>query len=375
MESLQQRSATQPPVRYAVVGLGHIAQFAVLPGFAHARQNSQLAALVSDDPVKLQKVGDRYGVELRYSYDDYERCLRSGLVDAVFIALPNDMHCEFSVRAAKAGIHVLCEKPMAVTERECDEMIAAAESHQVQLMVAYRLHFDQANLTAIELVQSGTIGQPRLFTSLFTNDVREGDIRLRRERGGGTLYDIGIYCINAVRYLWRDEPTEVFAFTASGDDPRFQEVDEMASAILRFPNDRLASFTTSFGGGDASTYRVVGTKGELHLEPAYEYRGELGLHLTIDGNTHHETFPKRDQFGAEIVYFSDCVQNNRQPEPSGYEGLADVRIIEALYRSAAQRRPIALEPVHKRQRPSMDQRIERPPVGEQPLVHVESPTR
>jgi predicted dehydrogenase len=362
-------------VRYAVVGLGHIAQAAVLPGFSHARHNSQLAALVSDDPVKLKELGDRYHVDQLLSYDDYDGCLQSGLIDAVFIAIPNDMHCEYAVRAAEAGVHVLCEKPMAVTEIECDKMIAAAESSQVRLMIAYRLHFDRANLRAIELIRSGPIGEPRLFTSLFTNDVREGDIRLQGARGGGTLYDIGIYCINAVRYLWRDEPTEVFACTASGADPRFHEVDETASAVLRFSNDRLASFTTSFGGGDASMYRVVGSKGELHMEPAYEYAAELGLQLTVGQDTRRETFPKRDQFGAEIAYFSDCIQNNKEPEPSGHEGLADVRIIEALYRSAAERRPVAVEPVDKRQRPSMEQRIEQPPVEKVPLVHTESPSR
>lgn len=375
MQPSEQERSGQGPVRYAVVGLGHIAQVAVLPGFANAQQTSRLSALVSDDPVKLKELGDRYGVSQRYSYDDYEQCLKSGLIDAVFIALPNDMHCEYSVRAAEAGIHILCEKPMAVTEEECEEMIAAAEASQVQLMIAYRLHFDKANLKAIELIQSGAIGEPRLFTSLFTNDVREGDIRLQRERGGGTLYDIGVYCINAARYLWRDEPTEVFAYTASGNDPRFTEVDEMASAILRFPNDRLASFTTSFGGGDASTYRVVGSKGELHMEPAYQYVGELEMRWTSGKDTHYEKFPSRDQFGAEIAYFSDCVLNHEQPEASGYEGLADVRIVEALYRSAAEGRPVALEPVEKRQRPSMEQEVERPAVEKPPLVNTQSPSR
>ena len=111
------------------------------------------------------------------------------------------------------------------------------------------------------------------------------------------------------------------------------------------------------------------------MEPAYGYAVELGLHVSAGGKTRHETFPKRDQFGAQIAYFSDCVQNNEQPEPSGYEGLADVRIIEALYRSAATQRPVAIEPVDKRQRPSAGQQIDMPPVEKQPLVHTESPSR
>src|SRR6187200_3508865 len=124
-------------MRYAVVGLGHIAQVAVLPAFSHARQNSELVALVSDDPAKHEKLRSKYKVQHTYSYDEYDQCLRSGAIDAVYIALPNNLHCDFAVRAAQAGIHVLCEKPMAVTEEECENMISAAKQARVKLMVAY----------------------------------------------------------------------------------------------------------------------------------------------------------------------------------------------------------------------------------------------
>ena len=195
------RSSKARKVRYAVVGLGHIAQVAVLPAFSHA-ENSELAALVSNDREKLAKLGRKYRVRDRFSYSQFDDCLRSGLVDAVYIALPNHLHREYSERAARAGVHVLCEKPMAVTEEDCRSMIGATEENGVKLMVAYRLHFEQANLRAIELVQSGKLGDPRLFDSVFTMQVKQGDIRLNpRELGGGTLYDIGIYCINAVRNL------------------------------------------------------------------------------------------------------------------------------------------------------------------------------
>jgi predicted dehydrogenase len=146
-------------IRYAVVGLGHIAQVAVLPAFEHARKNSSLAALVSDDPVKLKELGDRYAIENRYSYQQFDDCLQSGAIDAVYIALPNHLHAEYSVRAAEAGIHVLCEKPMAVTEDECQKMLAAAELSSVRLMIAYRLHFEKTNLEAIEIVRSGVLGE------------------------------------------------------------------------------------------------------------------------------------------------------------------------------------------------------------------------
>ena len=368
------RSPTQK-IRYAVVGLGHISQVAVLPAFAHA-ENSELAALISDDPEKLEKLGRKFKVRGRFSYAQYEECLRSGLVDAVYIALPNHLHREYTERAARCGVHVLCEKPMAVTEDDCLSMIRVAEEHQVKLMIAYRLHFEEANLKAIDLVQSGRLGEPRLFDSVFTMRVKEGDIRLNpREMGGGTLYDIGVYCINAVRYLFGAEPMEVVAFSANCGDQRFQQCEETTSAILRFPGrERLATFTCSFGATDVSTYRVVGSKGELVMDPAYEYAGELKQRVTVDGRTRQKTFPKRDQFAPELISFSECILNGAAPEPSGWEGLADVRIIRALYQSADTGQPVTLEPFTKEDRPSLEQELRRPPVSQPELVNTEAPS-
>lgn len=371
------RRGSSPPkkVRYAVVGLGHIAQVAVLPAFAHAAENSELTAFVSDDPEKLDKLGRKYRVKQRYGYDRYDECLRSGDIDAVYIALPNHLHREYTERAARAGIHVLCEKPMAVTEADCQAMIAAARDGGVKLMIAYRLHFEEANLKAIDLVQSGRLGEPRIFNSVFTMQVREGDIRLGSpDDGGGTLYDIGVYCINAARYLFQSEPTEVFAFSANNGDERFRDMDEMTSAVLRFPEERLASFTCSFGATDVSTYQVVGTKGDLVLNPAYEYAGELTHRITVNGKTRERTFPKRDQFAPELVSFSECVLTGADPEPSGEEGLADIRVVRALYESAHAGKPVRLAPFDKDQRPDLHQELHRPPVQRPGLVNTEPPS-
>lgn len=359
-------------VRYAVVGLGHIAQVAVLPAFAHATANSALTALVSGNRTKLKELSRRYRVEHTYSYDDYDECLRSGAIDAVYIALPNSMHGEYSIRAARAGIHVLCEKPMAVTEKECQAMIRAARSHRVKLMVAYRLHFEEANLKAVELAKSRELGQVRFFSSEFGLQVRPGNIRTKAELGGGSLYDLGIYCINAARYLFQDEPREVFAFTAARQDPRFETIDEMTAAMLRFSDDRLASFTSSFGSTDVSSYEIVGTKGTVRLDPAYEYAFPLKMQVTVDGKTRSRTFPKRDQFAPELLYFSDCVLNKKEPEPSGADGLADVRIIEALYRSAKIHKPVTIRPVNVGRRPRLKQVKRRPPVAKPRLVQAKS---
>lgn len=359
-------------VRYAVVGLGHIAQVAVLPAFAHATANSILAALVSDNRTKLKQLSRRYRVQHTYAYDEYEDCLNSGEIDAVYIALPNSLHAEYSIRAARAGIHVLVEKPMAVTEKQCVAMIRAAHRHRVKLMVAYRLHFEAANLTAIALIKSGKVGQPRYFTSAFSLQVRPGNIRTKAELGGGTLYDLGIYCINAARYLFQDEPREVIACSAARNDPRFKNIDEMTAAVLRFSDDRLVTFTSSFGAADVSSYEVVGTKGSVRLDPAYEYAFPLKLYLTVNGKTRSRTFSKRDQFAPELLHFSDCILRNKNPVPSGLDGLADVRTIEALYRSAKIGKSVKLRPVTIKKRPSLKQENRRPPVAKPVLVQAKS---
>ena len=362
----------QKSVRYAVIGLGHIAQAAVLPAFKHARRNSVLAALVSGEQKKLKALGRRYRVGRLCGYDEVDQLFASGEVDAVYIALPNDMHKEFTVRAARAGIHVLCEKPMAVTARECEQMIRAARQARVKLMIAYRLHFERANLEAAKLARTGTIGELRFFSSDFSMQVSEDNIRLERGKGGGPLYDIGIYCINAARYLFRAEPEEVFAFDASSKDKRFREVEESVSVVMRFPDAQLAGFACSFGAADVSAYEVVGTKGSLRADPAYEYAESLKLKITINGKVKERDFGKSDQFGPELVYFSDCILKNKDPEPSGKEGLADVRVIRALYESLDKREPVRVKIEEPEKRPSAVQEIRRPPIQKPDLIHAGS---
>jgi glucose-fructose oxidoreductase len=359
-------------VRYALVALGNIAQVAVLPGFLNATVNSELVAFVSDDAKKTRALAKKYKVQQCYSYEQYDDCLRSGKIDAVYIALPNHLHREFAVRAAEAGIHVLSEKPLAMDECECREMIRACAANDVKLMTAYRLHFEQANLEAIKLVQSGKIGEPRYFNSTFSMQVKAG-IRTSREKGGGTLYDIGIYCINAARYLFQSNPQNVFAFSTMGKDKRFHEVDEMTAATLRFPGKRLASFTCSFGAADTAAYEVIGTRGTLRVTQAYEFSEPMKMEVTVGDQTTRRTFAKRDQFSPEIIYFSDCILKDRQPEPSGCEGLVDVHVIRSLYESARAGRAVCLERFPRRSHPSLRLEIHRPAQKPLQMVHTESP--
>jgi predicted dehydrogenase len=353
-------------IRFAVIGLGHIAQAAVLPGFRHAK-HCELAALISDSPEKLRELGRRYKIGAVRGYDELAACLAEERIDAVYIATPNSEHRPFAIDAARAGCHVLCEKPLGVTERECRDIIDACDRAGVKLMTAYRLHFEAANLAAIKAIRSGKIGEPRLFSSVFSFQVKDPqNIRLRADLGGGPLHDIGIYCINAARSVFAAEPVQVHAWSARSGDARFKEVEETVVAQLRFPGDRIAQFACSFGLATAGWLQVLGTRGDVCLDPAYEYAEGLGLTITVNEKSRTSTFAKRDQFGAQIDYFARCIQDDRDPEPSGREGMADVRVINALMASLDRGRPLDVRPVVHVRHPRPSQQIDRPPVRREP---------
>jgi predicted dehydrogenase len=362
------------PLRYAVIGLGYISQIAILPAFANAKATSKLSALVSNDDEKLKKLGRRYSVDLLCKYADIDKLFASGAIDAVYIALPNSLHREYAVRAAEAGLHVLCEKPMAVTSRDCERMIEAAQQHRVKLMIAYRLHFDPATLEVAEIAQSGKLGDLRFFTSQFSMQVGADNIRLKREMGGGPLYDIGIYCINAARTVFAAEPVEVMATAVTHNDPRFKEVPETVAVVMKFPHKQIASFTCSFGAADRGVYEVIGTKGYITVDPGYEYAEGLAYEMRIGEKTTSKKFKKSDQFAAELIHFSDCVLNDHQPEPSGDEGLADVRIIEAMNKSILNGKWVALDLPHHKHRADRRQAIWKPGIKPPSLIGVSAPS-
>jgi glucose-fructose oxidoreductase len=363
-------------VRFAVIGQGHFAQSAVLPAFANA-DGCELQAIFSDDETKLRALKRKYEVAAALGYGQYIEYLHSREVDAVYIALPNDLHAEYAIHAARAGVHVLCEKPLATNVEQAELIADTCEQNRVKLMVAYRLHFEEANLEAIERVRRGDIGRPRFISTAFSMQVREGDIRTQRARGGGPLLDLGIYCVNAARNLFRAEPTEVVALSVrTEDDPRFDEVDEQVSAVLRFPDDRLAQLTCGFGAYDCSTLTIVGDKGALCLDPAFDHSTDLVLEAEVGGRKPvRKVFKQRDQVAAELVAFAKYVHEDREPEPSGQEGVADLRVLDAIQRALDSGRSEAIEGEARDRRPSKRQAIRRPPHEKPQLVHVESPTR
>lgn len=360
-----------PIIRWAVIGAGNIAQVAVLPAFEHATESCELVAIVTSDAEKQAKLSAKYGVAHAGSYDDLEQILEDADVDAAYIALPNHLHREFTERCAAVGVHVLCEKPMAPTVADCEAMMAACEQAGVRLMIAYRLHFEEANLKALEAVREGAIGDLKSFSSQFSHDVKDDDIRAQDLPGAGALFDLGPYCLNAARTLFGDEPIEVFGWQVLKN-----AVDVTTCALLKFPGDRLAQFTVSQGAAAVEEMRIVGTSGDLRLEPAYEYKKGLKQFLTVDEKTTPTSYPQRDQFAPQLVYFARCLLDGEDPEPNGEEGLCDVRVLAAIVESAQTGRPVTLAPFERSQHPDpAEQIINKPKARKVKPINAPSPSR
>ena len=325
-------------VRYAVVGAGWISQIAFMPG-VDLTGNSKMTAIVTGNPEGAAKLADFYGIEHVYSYEQYDEMLAADVVDAVYIALPNSMHADYTIRAARAGKHALVEKPLAVTEAECEAMIDAADKAGVYLMTAYRLHSEPANVEVLEQIRSGAIGQPRIFSSVFSFHTFAGNHRLKSEHWGGPLQDIGVYCLNAARHVFAAEPVEASAMKYHGDNPMFAEVEESIAVNLRFPEGGLAQFTVSFGAEEVDRFSVVGTEGEIILDRAYDFQSPTTMTLLRGGEAEVRKFDQTDQFAGQTVYFSDCILTGTPPESDGDEGLADVRALLAIEKAAVTGQP------------------------------------
>jgi len=333
-------------IGYAVVGLGHIAENAVLPAFRHSKK-SKLIALVSGDEKKAAKLAARFGAHDYYSYADFPLCLNHPQVDAVFIATPNGTHAQFALSAAAAGRHVLCEKPMANTVEECQRMIEACRTHDVRLMIAYRKYFEPASRALKELVESGKLGRLKLVHSAFTIVLPPGKKAPawhfdRKLAGGGSLMDVGVYCVNTTRWLIGADPLEAAAYAWNTDSERYSEVEEHIAFRLTFPQGVLLQGTASFGATQASFLHVHGEKGWAALDPAFAYNEERRLFGKIGGRWFEQKFKVMDEFVLELDAFADCIRRRRDPEPDGNEGLRDVVVMQAIYRAARESRPVPI---------------------------------
>ena len=330
---------------WAVVGLGSLAINQILPAFATC-EKSKVVALVSGHPDKANKLALRYGVNPKniYNYQNYDTIRDNPEVDVIYIVLPNGMHAEYTIRGHQAGKHVLCEKPMANTPAECQQMIDAARKADRKLMIAYRCHYEPYNQEAIRIARSGEMGPTQMI--LADAGFKAGDPsqwRLHKQlSGGGSMMDIGIYALNAARYLTGEEPTELNAMIYSTPgDPRFKEVEENVTFQLRFPSGILANCSSSYGYFHQSHFRVMGTEARLILDPATWYSG-LRMYKEHDNIIEAIDLPVVDHFAAEMDHMSDCVMANKQPLTPGEEGLRDITLIQAIYRAAESRETLKL---------------------------------
>lgn len=329
----------EPPARkvgWAIVGLGKLAIEEILPAFAECRL-SRVTALVSGHPEKARRLAEVYGVPQPsiYNYGNYESLKDNRDVDVIYIVLPNSMHAEYTTRGFKAGKHVLCEKPMAVTAAESESMISAAREAKKKLMIAYRLRYEPFNKKVIELAQSGDLGSIQTISASNCQVVEAPNIRLSKELGGGPLGDIGIYCLNAARYITGKEPVEVQAFAQQPkDEPRFREVPASVSFNLRFSDGVIASCDCSFNAETSRRYRVQCQKGYIDLEEAFSYRGQQ-LTVSKGGKKSILNLEPVNHFAAEMDHFSECILEDRDPRTPGAEGLADMNIMAAIMDSAA----------------------------------------
>lgn len=336
-------------VGYALVGLGHLSLEEILPALNTCKK-SKLVALVSGSPEKMQKVAQQYGVKTEscYTYETYDKIKDNPEVDVIYIVLPNALHKEYVIRGAKAGKHILCEKPMAISSAECREMIDACNKASVKLMVAYRIHYQSHNRYIREQLQKKEFGATK-YVDAYNSQSSANPEHWRHKlalAGGGSLPDIGLYCLNTTRFILEEEPTEVFAYQYSTPgNPLFKEVEELISWQMKFPSGVVANCSSDYNVHDSRRYRVMCERGWYDLDNAYAYEGQELQTSRADGKLKRKetiVMTAKDQFATEMDHFSDCVINNKRPYSTGEDGLQDHRIMEAIYQSAKEGRPVKL---------------------------------
>ena len=323
----------------ALVGLGNYATNQLAPALGHTQQ-CRLAGIVTGTPAKADIWSQQYKIPRThiYNYQTFDRIADNEDIDIVYVVLPNAMHAEYTIRAAEAGKHVICEKPMAISSQECEAMIAACEKAGVKLAIGYRLHFEPHNREAMRLGQEHVFGAVKVIEASFGFRLRNpNQWRLDKElAGGGALVDVGIYAIQAARYVTGEEPLSVTAQAVKTDPVMFKEVDETIFWQFEFPSGAVTNSTTSYASYVERLYATC-EQGWFELGPAYSYSG-------IQGRTSKGAmdFPQVVQQAGHMDDFADCIRTNRASAVSGPEGLRDVKIIEAIYEAVETGRKVSL---------------------------------
>lgn len=317
-------------VRWGILSTANIGRKAVAPAIRTSK-NGRLLAVASRDEEKARAYAREFAMPR--SYGSYEALLTDTDIDAVYIPLPNSLHKEWTIKAAEAGKHVLCEKPLGLTAQECLDMDEAARTNGVNLMEAFMYRFHPRTEAAIKLVRGGGLGTVKLIRSSFTFELTNpGNIRLNPDLGGGSLRDVGCYCVNVSRTLMGEEPTKVQAFATWGDSG----VDEEMVATLRFPGNRFAQFHCALTLPRQEVYEVVGKAGNFTVPSAF-LPGTSDAEIEESGSglePESRTFEGVDEYQLMVEHFADCLLTDQEPRYSAEEAAANMRVIEALYRSA-----------------------------------------
>jgi predicted dehydrogenase len=323
---------------FALVGLGSLSTNQIAPALQKTK-NCRLAGIVTGTPAKEQIWTDKYNIPRKnvYNYQNFDRIADNPDIDVVYVVLPNAMHGEYTIRAARAGKHVLCEKPMEVSVKKCEEMIEACRKAKRQLAIGYRCQFTPHHLEMIRLAREKEFGEVKLIEASF--GFRIGDPnqwRLKRDlAGGGALMDVGIYALQAARYVSGEEPIEIVASETKTDKTKFKEVDESIVWSMRFPSGLMANCGTTYLVGGMNRVLAAAEKGWFQLDPAYSYGGLKGK--TSKGDM---DLPQIDHFAAEMDDFANCILKNRPTKVPGEEGLRDVKLTTAIYESVRKGRPV-----------------------------------
>jgi glucose-fructose oxidoreductase len=335
--------ANNDKVGFAVVGLGKLSLGQIIPGLKVAK-NAKLAAVVSGHPDKARRVAAENGLpaDAVYGYDDYDRIAQDPRIQVVYIVLPNSMHAEHTIRAFKAGKHVLCEKPMATSVKDAEAMIAAAKAADRQLMIAYRCHYEPQNLDVMRRLRAQSLGKPRLVNTTMGRQADPADPsdawRLDGVMsGGGALADMGVYGVNAARYLLNEEPVSVRAWGHTDPaDPRFRTTPDLIDWQFRFPSGVIANGSTSFAYAPTMAFEVICEQGRLTADPGAFYGGNR-LTVVKGGQAQPPIpAPSSDQFAREMDWMADVVRGKAPMVSTGEEGLQDMRLMKAILDSLAQ---------------------------------------
>ncbi len=337
--------AAAKKIGFAVVGLGSIAKGSVLPAFARCKR-AKLVAVVGRDKKRAAPVAKQFRAKAIYGTDNFSECLANPDISAIYIAAPQGEHLDLTVQAAKAGKHVLCEKPLAATVAQAAAMVEACRANNVQLMTAYRKYFEPSCLYVKKLLQDGELGRIDVMHTAFS-ELHIAGISLNwlldaSLAGGGPLMDLGVYCVNTTRWLAGEDPIEVSAKAWRNDTARFHDVEEGISFRLQFPSGLVVHGSSSYGAVLSSFIFIQGSKGWLSLSPAFPFDEERHLTGKINGRWLEKKFKIVDEFAPEIDVFAEAIQKKQTVEPDGIQGLRDMKILHSIYEATKIQESLAI---------------------------------